>query len=200
MQSFGPVPMDQRVFHADWEARVMAITIALLARGVVQGEQARYARERMRPVDYYQASYYERYLVLLEDALARLDNASRSAAPSGSAPPAGGSILGALAGGAFTTQRDVAAGPRFVRGQTVRVRNINPVSHTRLPRYVRGKRGTIEQIYPAYVFPDSNALGQGEQPQHVYTVSFAAGELWGDAAEPNASMRVDIWESHMEAA
>jgi nitrile hydratase len=192
MQSFGPVPMDQRVFHDEWEARTMAITIALLARGVIPGEQARYSRERMRPVDYFRMSYYERYLVLLEDGLTGIGNTVRTA------PPAGGSILGALAGGAFTTRRDVADGPLFRRGDEVRVRNVNPVSHTRLPRYVRGKRGTTERIYPAYVFPDTHAVGDGEQPQYVYSVAFNAEELWGDTAEPNTSMRVDIWERHLE--
>jgi nitrile hydratase subunit beta len=217
MQSFGPVPMDQRVFHAPWEARAMAMTIALLARGLIEGEQARFFREQMRPVDYYKATYYERYLVLLETGLVAAGLASRadfiecqhqlaqtsampgSASPPTSSPP-GRSILTTLGGGSFATRRDIKGPVRFSVGQAVFVRNINPISHTRLPRYVRGKRGTVQRVYPAYVFPDTNAVGAGEQPQHVYAVSFSARELWGETAEANESMQVDIWESHLEPA
>ena len=70
-------------------------------------------------------------------------------------------------------------GPRFKLGQSVRARNINPVGHTRLPRYARGKRGMIDQDYGGFVFPDTNAQFLGEKPQHVYSVRFAAREFWG---------------------
>ena len=78
--------------------------------------------------------------------------------------------------------RDVPVSPRFPVGQRVRARNINPVSHTRLPRYARGKFGTIHRDYGVFVFPDTNAHFLGENPQHVYSVRFAARELWGAQA------------------
>jgi nitrile hydratase len=76
----------------------------------------------------------------------------------------------------------------------------HPRGHTRLPRYARGRRGVIARVHPAAVFPDTNALGRGENPQPVYAVRFEAAELWGETAEPNETMHVDIWESHLEAA
>jgi hypothetical protein len=82
----------------------------------------------------------------------------------------------------------------------VRTRNIHPRGHTRLPRYARGKLGQIERCHGAHVFPDTNAHGLGEQPQPLYTVRFAARELWGDAAEGRQSVSLDLWESYLEPA
>ena len=73
-----------------------------------------------------------------------------------------------------------------------------PVTHTRLPRYVRGHVGTIARLHGAHAFPDSNAAGRGEAPQWLYTVRFEATELWGDAADPAATVAVDAWESYLE--
>ena len=53
-----------------------------------------------------------------------------------------------------------------------------------LPRYARGKQGTIERDHGVFVFPDTNAQFLGEKPQHVYSVRFAARELWGEQASP----------------
>ena len=45
--------------------------------------------------------------------------------------------------------------------------------------------------------PDSNALGEGEQPRWLYTVRFDATELWG-AGAPAGAVYVDCWEPHLE--
>ena len=89
--------------------------------------------------------------------------------------------------------------PKFQAGQHVRARNINPPTHTRLPRYARGKLGTIERDHGVFVFPDSNAQGLGEKPQHVYSVRFAARELWGEQASPNDTVIVAMWDDYLEA-
>ena len=96
--------------------------------------------------------------------------------------------------------RNVAAAPQFRAGQRVRARNLNPVSHTRLPRYARGKIGTIERDYGVFEFPDTSARGLGEKPQHVYSVHFAARELWGEQASRFDSVYVDLWDDHLEPA
>ena len=75
---------------------------------------------------------------------------------------------------------------------------MHPVGHTRLPRYARGLRGTVALVHPPFVFPDTNAHGRGEEPQHVYAVRFAARELWGDDAEPGVQVHVDCFESYLE--
>jgi nitrile hydratase len=96
--------------------------------------------------------------------------------------------------------RDVPVTPSFKVGQLVRARNINPTGHTRLPRYARGKLGTIHLDHGVYVFPDTNAHFLGEKPQHVYSVRFAARELWGEQAAPQDSVYVDMWDDYLESA
>jgi hypothetical protein len=87
-----------------------------------------------------------------------------------------------------------------VTGQRVRARNINPIGHTRLPRYARGKEGTIDRDHGVFIFPDTNAHFLGEKPQHVYSVRFAARELWGEQASPRDSVYIDMWDDYLEPA
>jgi len=96
--------------------------------------------------------------------------------------------------------RDVQVSPRFKVGEQVRARNINPVGHTRLPRYARGKLGTINRDHGVYVFPDTNAHFLGENPQHVYSVRFAARELWGIQAAEKDCVYADLWDDYLEPA
>ena len=90
--------------------------------------------------------------------------------------------------------------PRFKVRQRVRVRarNISPTGHTRVPRYVRGKAGVIVRDLGVYLFPASNAHLQSEKRQHVYSVRFAATELWGEIASPRDSVHLDLWDDHLE--
>jgi nitrile hydratase len=104
-----------------------------------------------------------------------------------------------LAKGSPST-RPVAVTPRFHVGERVRARNINPQGHTRLPRYARGKVGTIERDHGVFVFSDSDAQGLGEKPQHVYSVRFLARDLWGGEAHPSDSVYVDLWDDHLDLA
>jgi nitrile hydratase len=75
---------------------------------------------------------------------------------------------------------------------------MHPLGHTRLPWYARGKGGTIDRDQGVFVFPDTNARFLGEQPQHVYSVRFAARELWGDQASPRDAVYIDLWEDYLE--
>jgi nitrile hydratase beta subunit len=95
---------------------------------------------------------------------------------------------------------DAGVAPRFRPGDPVLVRNMNPVGHTRLPRYVRGKRGAIERDHGVFVFPDTSAHGQGEKPQHVYSVRFAARELWGEQASARDTLNLDLFDDYLERA
>jgi len=90
--------------------------------------------------------------------------------------------------------------PRFRSGDRVRIRNINPATHTRLPAYVRGKLGTVEQDYGVFVFPDTHAHGKGEKAQHCYSVRFSARELWGNEASDRDTLRVDLFDDYMDPA
>ena len=98
------------------------------------------------------------------------------------------------------TERPASDPARFRIGDRIRAKNIHPTTHTRLPRYVRGRAGIIESLHGCHVFPDTNALGQGENPQWLYTVRFNARDLWGPDADPNLSVSVDAWEPYLEPA
>ena len=98
------------------------------------------------------------------------------------------------------TERETNTAAAFKPGDRVRARNINPPTHTRLPRYVRGHVGVIERVIGCHVFPDSNASGAGENPQWLYTVRFDGGDLWGPQGDPTVKVSVDAWEPYLQPA
>lgn len=106
-------------------------------------------------------------------------------------------VPGALARGG-PCDRPVETTPRFAVGETVRTKNFNPATHTRLPCYARPKTGVVETVQGAFVFPDDNAHGRGENPQWLYTVVFGGGEIWGEGADPSLTVSIDAWESYLE--
>lgn len=99
-----------------------------------------------------------------------------------------------------TARRAETAPGRFAVGDPVIARNIHPPGHTRLPRYARGRQGVVARDHGVFVFADSNALEQGEQPQHVYSVRFTARELWGPAAPATVAVHIDLWDAHLDPA
>ncbi len=103
-------------------------------------------------------------------------------------------------GRGIPSSHDPNVPPQFKVGQPVRARNMNPTGHTRLPRYARGKVGTIARDHGVYTFPDTNAHFQGEKRQHVYSVRFSARELWGERASPRDSVHLDMWDDYLEHA
>ncbi len=95
---------------------------------------------------------------------------------------------------------DADAPARFKPGDRVAVRNINPLGHTRAPRYIRGKRGEIARDHGVFIFPDSNAMGQGKAPRHLYSVRFTGDEVWGPEAPAKDVVYVDLWDSYLDPA
>ncbi|MGB1548575.1 MAG: SH3-like domain-containing protein [Alphaproteobacteria bacterium] len=100
--------------------------------------------------------------------------------------------------GSGRIEKDVPA--KFKPGDWIVTRDFEPKGHTRLPRYVRGKRGVVERDHGVYVFPDTNAVGGPANPQHVYNVRFDFHEIWGKDAEANAVLHIDLWDDYMEIA
>lgn len=207
---FGPVApeKDEPYFHADWEKRALGLTLSSGAFGAWTIDESRHARESLPPATYLAASYYEIWTRALEALLERHGFATRAEIDTGHkqlAPATPRRILTAdrvaatLARGG-PCDRPVAMAPRFKPGDAVRTRNINPTTHTRLPRYARARTGVIEAVQGAYVFPDDNAHGKGENPQWVYTVVFAGPEIWGQDADPTLTVSIDAWESYLEPA
>ena len=96
--------------------------------------------------------------------------------------------------------RPASAPARFAVGDRVRTKVINPTTHTRLPRYARGKLGIVEAVRGVFVFPDANAHGRGEDPRWLYTVRFTGPELWGEGADATLSVSIDAFEPYLDAA
>lgn len=209
MQGFGPVKpeADEPVFHGRWEARVLAMRRAMGAWRRWNIDAGRYSIETLPPADYLRMTYYEKWfastikLALKAGLISQreLETGKRDpSVPVATPPLKPESVMPAIRAGS-PTQRSINTTPRFANGATVRARDINPMGHTRLPRYVRGRTGTIENHHGAHVFPDTNARFEGEKPQFLYTVRFEARELWGKEANPADAVYVDLWEDYLEA-
>lgn len=207
---FGPVApeADEPYFHAWWEKRALGVTLAAGAMGAWNIDESRHARESLHPADYYSSSYYEIWIKALETLLKRHGFVTEAELAAGQALGKGAQprrvlqaadVKAALAKGG-PCDRPVAAAPLFKSGDRVRTITINPAGHTRLPRYARGKVGVIDAVREGFVFPDSNAHGQGEHPQWVYTVVFDGREIWGQGSDPTLSVSIDAWESYLEWA
>jgi nitrile hydratase len=161
----------------------------------------------MRPADYLRMSYYERWLTRLEEQVVKFGFVTRAELESGKpadserqAPPLTAGMADRFVSRSIPSAQDPKVRPRFKTGQRVRARLINPVGHTRLPRYARGRTGTIVRDHGVYVFPDTNAHFLGEQRQHVYSVRFAARELWGPTASERDFVHLDMWDDYLERA
>jgi nitrile hydratase beta subunit len=204
MHGFGAVVPEENepIWHAPWEARVYGLARSLGAPGLRQ------QIERMPPADYLRVSYYEKWLCSLTENAIRLGLITRQEAETGRADPASSKATPALTAdrveaamqvGRLST-RKVERQPAFRLGDAIRTRNIHPQSHTRLPRFARDKPGVIVLLHGAHVYPDTLALGQGENPQPLYTVAFRARDLWGESANPRDTVRIDLWEDYLEPA
>jgi nitrile hydratase len=210
MHGLGPIApeADEPVFHHPWEARALALTLAVGAWGRWNIDASRHQRELIPGPDYLRMSYYEKWITgLVELMLAsglvssvEIESGRPSPGAARSAPRlTADRVPAALASGA-PSSRDIAEPARFRPGDAVRARNLNPTGHTRLPRYVRGRLGRIEKDHGGHVFPDSNARLQGEAPQRLYQVRFAARELWGEAAGARDGVYLDLWDSYLDPA
>lgn len=214
MQGFGPIEPEENepVFHFPWEAVVLAMQHAGRSRGMFNIDEFRHGIERMVPAHYLRATYYEKWLdgitrVLVEKGVVGADELAARRAFFEQRPdaPATAALAAPLparravyAGPPYDFIRETGAPPRFAPGDPVRTREMHPRGHTRLPRYARGKRGVIHCCHGVHVFPDTNAHGDGEQPQPLYSVRFDARELWGESAEPNHAVHIDLWESYLQ--
>jgi len=206
MGGMGPVEPEpnEPVFHAPWEGRVFALRRLLVPWGLGGAWGSfRFAQECVPAADYLRYSYYERWLTALVNVLRAnhvvtdVELMSGAAGPQAPRPerrerapqaPLGFGLL------------ELDAPTRFGVGDRVRARNVHPAGHTRLPRYVRGKGGTVIRDNGVYALQDTDGRGQqlGDFPQHVYTVRFASRELWGDRGSERDAIYVELWEDYLE--
>jgi len=209
MDGMGPIQVEKNepVFHERWEGRVIAMRRAMAATRQIPAS-ARPAIESITAADYLRMSYYERMFTALVEQLVESSQVTRAEIESGKPAKGSAKAIHALTASEAATlpfrvppvMLSVAVNPRFQAGQRVRARNLHPVSHTRLPRYARGRTGVIERDRGVQAFPDTNVLSLGEKPQHVYSVRFAARELWGERASPRDAVFIDMWEDYLETA
>jgi len=198
MSGFGPIEVeaDEPTFHEAWEAVAFRLNVASIAAlRAYNTDEYRHAIERMEPVHYLEARYYERVLtgvatLLVEKGLLDLADLERRA------------------GGHFPIARPVRpnaederaepAKPRFDVGARVRVLERHAPGHTRVPRYVRGRRGVVVHVAPPFSYPDASAHGLPRRSESTYHVEFTASELWAEDAEADETIVVDLWESYLE--
>lgn len=208
IQGFGPVVAEanEPAFHAAWEKRAFGITLALGMLGRWNIDMSRHYRENRSPAEYLTSSYYELWFnaverlavdrgLISEDELRQ----GRPLAPRDPAlrvpdAPTARRLLADMKG----ARLEAKVAPRFAPGARVRVANLHPPTHTRMPRYCRGKVGVIVSDHGVYVFPDTHAHDLGQKPQHLYSVRFSALELWGEAR--NDSVHIDLWDDYLAAA
>jgi len=209
MHGFGPVEIerDEPVYHSRWEARVHALQTAAGSLGRWNIDMSRYSRERMPPAAYLAASYYEKWLYGLETLIVERGLVTPGELATGRAEGKafGAGVLRADEVPAFIGRsrsgRQDADGPgRFATGDRVVTRNIHPTGHTRLPRYARGKRGTVLRDHGVYIFPDTHAMTGEKAPQHCYSVRFTSRELWGAAAPARDTVHLDLWDAYLDPA
>ena len=129
---------------------------------------------------------------------AELESGKPDPAAAKAAPPLTAGKVAAVLQRGGPVERKIDAPPRFAIGQKLRSTTASPTGHTRLPLYARGRMGEVVLHHGAHVFPDANAHGLGECPQHLYAVRFTARELWGPNASPRDSVTLDLWESYLE--
>ena len=211
MHGFGPVKPEpnEPVFHAEWEKRAFALTLAMGMPGGWNIDMSRFARENRAAG---RISVDELLPDLVRRRWRQCSSERELVAETKSTPdtrwhppkPVKRILLArrrrkgaAIAAGRPSGRQTRTAA--FKAGDKVRTKNINPLTHTRLPRYVRGHVGTIERVHRLPRFPDSNATGAGENPQWLYTVRFDGRELWGADGDPTVKVSVDAWEPYLEA-
>jgi nitrile hydratase subunit beta len=209
MHGFGKVELESNepVFHDKWEGRTLALNRAMGYTGVWTIDQTRAGIEALPPDVYLSSSYYKKWELRLENMIVALGLAGADELDAGHALRPGktlrrtlkaADVPNTLTRGSYS--RPAQAPARFKPGDRVRTKNIHPATHTRLPRYARGKSGVIEAIRGCHVFPDTVAIGQGENPQWLYTLLFDGRELWGENSDPTLKVSIEAFEPYLESA
>ena len=197
LDGFGPVEYAEAepLFAEDWERRVFRFMVGSLGPLGGNGGMFRHSIERMEPAHYLASSYYEHWLtgvttLAVEAGAASIDELERRA---------GGRFpLSRPDRGVLPDDLTPRAEPRYAVGDEVRVRAWHPPGHTRAPRYVQGKRGTIVRFDGAHNVSDIEAHAGGFVKDPVYSVRFTSRELWGEAGADGEVMHVDLFERYLE--
>ena len=157
-------------FHERWEGITYSLFVATLGNGVANIDEFRHSIERMDPDRYLTARYYDRWVTGLSRLLLETDT--------------------------IDAEDFWVRTAAFAAGEAVRIENVHPEGHTRCPGYVRRTQGTIEAHRGTFTLPDASAHGE-PATEPLYEVAFDARELWGEDADPNVAVTLDLWESYL---
>ena len=208
-EGYGPVDVDEYEvpFHAPWEGRMWGIS--RLARAPDWTiDWWRHVRELIDPVDYLTRPYFDSWAQTHLAAFINSGIISLEEAVSGKAEPSVennpkalgfDSALQEVRNQVVRFDRETEIPAAFQIGDAVRMSLTAKGNHTRLPQYVRGMRGVIHAHHGAHLFPDLSAQGK-EIPQHLYSIEFAARDLWSEITSTRDKVYLDLWESYFELA
>ena len=213
MSGFGPVrpepESEEPVFHEEWESRVYGIVRLIGLLGLWNIDMSRHNREQLPPADYLANSYYENWFAGVRKQLVGSGLVSEEELRTGrTSTPVPEHVMEKVAHAEqvraapyMTTSyvRPAPASPRFSPGDRVRAINRHPRGHTRAPGYIRGRTGIVREHYGSQVYPDLSAQGVDEG-RHLYNVRFEGRDLWGESADVNSAVYVDLWETYLEPA
>jgi nitrile hydratase len=210
-QGFGPVRWqkdhDEKPFHEEWQARTWAMCMYMFAgwRGNPEAwtlDWFRHVRERIEPINYLTRNYFDQWVqslaaTLIDNGTIRLEEflPGSAAIVDESTRKSGSTTEKSLADG----NELAASEPAFSVGQKVRTKMSIAAFHTRLPAYVRGRVGVIESYHGPQPLADASARGV-IKPESLYTIAFAATDLWPEAQVGRERVFVDAWESYLEPA
>jgi len=211
MHGFGPVDrQNDYAFRADWQRKAFGIVEALAGVVPFNADMHRQALERISAEEYLRHDYFEKWVMATETLLLQAGLVNESELKSGkkefdvdmtNRTAAGPKELVAAFIAGVPLEFPAESQPaRFQVGQSVRVTVNNPSHHTRVPRYLRGRIGTITHDAGVFQFADTVATGKGQCPQHCYTVMFSARDLWGESSEPGDIIFADLAEPYLALA
>ena len=214
MEGMGPVGAtpEEPVYHAQWEKRAWALFPFGARAGMFGLDEFRNHLEKLHPLHYLTAYYYEHWLEATEQigqkkgvfTSEEVEERTRHylAHPDEPLPGNNDPALVEFAQWAvengFSTARELDQLPRFKIGDKVRVDNSMPRRHHRRPGYMLGRVGEVVMHHGPHVFPDSAGNGLPETAEHLYTIRVNSEEVYGsDDAEPNTYHHVDMWEPYI---
>jgi len=205
---FGPIELedDEPNFHAKWEERAFALTLAMGGTRTWSIDRSRYMRESLPPAEYLSSSYYQIWLKGLERLMLSHGLITGEELVSGRmlepAKPLNNKLMADQVAAALAKGGPANRAPQtpaaFKPGDRVLAKRMNPEGHTRIPRYVRGCEGVIETVHGVHVFPDTNAHGADENPTWLYGVEFKGSDVWGADSDPSLTLRIDLWEPYLD--
>ncbi|HEY0792533.1 MAG TPA: nitrile hydratase subunit beta [Chthoniobacterales bacterium] len=169
--------------------------------------------EAMNPFDYFKYRYYEKWLggisgfFVSQGYISQKELDARTAAILEGEKPSASPLMNDEIDRQIIEYlrvgdqggREGERKPKYAAGDSLTVKDVASVDHTRLPGHLRGKAGVVEKLYPGlYVYFCSTGPDGLGDPMPVYQMRFDPKEIWGDLAEPNSTVYADLYETYLE--